>query len=434
MPPALNRRRFFAAATAAGSVLSAPALTGCVSLTGSEEPEGLVVHSQLGGNAPGAAAWARASATFRRDNPRIPLKVLTNADDLQQVYETSRLAGKEADVVLVNLWDKALAWTQVGATVPVGKYLDSWGLRDRVLEAPLKEWTDKHGRLQGFPFLRTNWPVVFNETLLHRAGADGVPRTHDELLTAAKKLRGKGISPVAIGGNDWSGQKLLLQIMQAYVPAEEAKAVMADGDFSGSAGARRGIELFVELRDAGVFADNAQGVTSDLMTTQIGTQKAAIASLMSSAMAELPASAAKHLTVGGFPVPDDAVYPKPTIMRANASQGIWVSPNGERKLERVEKFVRFMYSPRTIGTFVAGGRDVALRTGARSTRYPLVAQGQELGEGADSPVSEVVCPDIHIPAAVTQPLIQATGTAFSPGTGARQVRTAMEKAYRSTDA
>ncbi|MGW8377181.1 ABC transporter substrate-binding protein [Streptomyces sp. ODS28] len=430
MTPALGRRRFLAAA---GAAATTTALGGCAGLTGGYAPDGLVVHSQLGGNAPGAPAWARASDAFRRQNPHMPLKVLTNADDLQQVYETAKLAGKEADVVLVNLWDKALAWTDVGATVPVNRYLDAWGLRDRVIGAPLREWTDKRGRIQGFPFLRTNWPVVFNEKLLHSAGVAEIPRTHDALIDAAKKLRRKRITPVAIGGNDWSGQKLLLQIMQAYVRADEAKHVMASGDFSGSPGARRGIELFVELRDAGVFGEDAQGVTSDLMTTQVATEKAASASLMSSAMAKIPNGPARHMTVGGFPVPGDAVYPKPTIMRANASQGIWVSPNGERKIERVERFVRFMYSEETVRTFVHGGRDVALHTDALSTGFPLVAQGQRLGEGEDSPVSEVVCPDIHIPAAVTQPLIQATGTAFGPGAGARKVRTAMEHAYRSTD-
>lgn len=428
MFPVRSRRRFLVSAAA----VAAPALTGCASLTGEGAPNGLVVHSQLGGNAPGAAAWAHAATTFRKTYPDTPLKVFSNGDDLQQVYETAKLAGKEADVVLVNLWDKALAWTEVGATVPVDRYIDAWGLRERVLKAPLQEWTDHKGRLQGFPFLRTNWPVVFNETLLHRAGVDRVPRTVDALLAAARKLRRTGISPVTIGGNDWSGQKLLLQIMQSYLPADEAKQVMAAGDFSGSSGARRGIELFVELRDGGVFGNDAQGITSDLMTTQIGTGQAAMASLMSSAMGDIPERAARQLTVGGFPVPGDAVYPKPTVMRANASQGIWVSPNGARKPERLERFVRFMYHPQTVRTFVRGGRDVALRTDALSTGYPLVADGQRLGEGPDSPVSEVVCPDIHIPAAVTQPLIQATGTAYRHGTGARAIRLAMERAYRST--
>ncbi|MFG3260041.1 ABC transporter substrate-binding protein [Streptomyces sp. NPDC048172] len=428
MSPALNRRRFLAASATGAAGLLAPAVTGCGAVTGGYEPDGLVLHSQLGGSTPGAPAFAKAVDTFRRRNPKIPVKVLTNADDLQQVYETSKLAGKEADLVLVNLYDKSLAWTEVGATLSVDRYMSRWGLRERLLAGPVEEWTDGKGRLRGFPYLRTNWPVAFNTALLERAGVDEVPRTTDALLDAAKKLRRKGIIPVTIGGNDWSGQKLLLQVMQTYMKPGEAKSVMRTGDFSGSPGARRGIELFVELRDGGVFADSAQGLTSDLMTTQISTQKAAIASMLSSAMGKVPDSAAENITVGGWPIPDDAVYEKPTIMRANASMGIWLSPNGEQKLDRVERFVRFMYSEDTVSHFVHGGRDMALRTDQFSTEYPLVAAGQRL---SDNDVSECVTPDIYVPAAATQPLIQATGVAFSPRGSARQVRTALEKAYRS---
>ncbi|WP_019547725.1 extracellular solute-binding protein [Streptomyces sulphureus] len=426
--PALNRRRFLA--TAAGGLI-APALAGCGSLTSGYEPDGLVLHSQLGGSTPGAPAFAAAVDTFRKRNPRTPVKVLSNADDLQQVYETSKLAGKEADIVLVNLYDKSLAWTEVGATVPVNGHMKRWGLHERVLQGPLREWTDGKGRLRGFPYLRTNWPVAFNTTLLERAGVDGVPTTVDQLLTAAKKLRRKGISPVTIGGNDWSGQKLLLQVMQTYMRPAEAKEVMRTGDFSGSRGARRGLELFVELRKGGVFADSAQGLTSDLMTTQVSTQKAAIASMLSSAMGKVPRSAAEHITVGGWPVPDDAVYERPTIMRANASLGMWISPNGEEKIDRVERFIRFMYSEEIVSRFVHGGRDMALRTDQFSTEYPLVAAGQKL---TSDDVSECVTPDVYVPAAATQPLIQATGVAFSPGSDARKVRTALEKAYRSAGA
>ena len=46
---------------------------------------------------------------------------------------------------MVNLYDKTLAWTDVGATVDVKGYLDDWGLRERVLPVALKAWTDGRG-------------------------------------------------------------------------------------------------------------------------------------------------------------------------------------------------------------------------------------------------------------------------------------------------
>ncbi|MGP3974137.1 ABC transporter substrate-binding protein [Streptomyces sp. 8N114] len=428
MPTALSRRRFLALT---GAGITAPALSACGVLGAGSTADGLSVHSQLGGNAPGAPAWNEAVKLFRQRNPDLPLTALENGDDLQQVYETSKLAGKEADVVITNLYDKSLAWTDLGATVPVGEYMDRWGLRDRVNPSSLAEWTDQKGRLCGFPYVRTNWPVVFNEALLRRAGVDEVPTTVDALIAAAGKLRSRGIGAVTVGGNDWSGQKLFLQIVQTYLKPDEAKEVLASGDFSGSAGARQGIEHFVELRKAGVFVENVRGLSADLMTTQIGTEKAAVASMLSSVLGEVPDEAAGHIRVGGWPVPEDSVHPKPTVMRVNGAHGIWVSPNGRKKPDRVERFVRFMYSPEVVSTFVGHGRDLALSTSTTSARFPLVAAAQRL---TDNDVSEIVCPDTYVPSAANLAVIQATGAAFDRDSGARQVRTALEKAYRGVRA
>lgn len=252
--------------------------------------------------------------------------------------------------------------------------------------------------------------------------------TSDELVAAAKKLRGKGITPFTVGGNDWTGQKLLAQIIQTFLTPAEARHLYRTGDFSGSRGAQEGIGYFVDLRDAGVFADKAQGLTSDAMTTQFNTGHAAMQSAMSSALASVPDNVVKSTSVGGFPLADGAAQKKPTILRTYTVSGFWVSPNGVKKIKTVERFIRFMYRPEVVDRFVTeGGRDMSVVTDALSTDFPLVAKAQQLGDS----VGQVVLPDQYIPAAAAQPLIQATSTAFTPGTSARAIRTALESAYRS---
>ncbi|RMB85327.1 ABC transporter substrate-binding protein [Streptomyces shenzhenensis] len=427
MRSSLTRRGLLAA----GSGLAAaalPALSGCSSLAAADsDPDTLVVHTQLGTTAPGSPTYLAALDRFRKENPGLKVKNLINGDDLGQVYETSRLARKEADVVMVNLYDKTLAWTDVDATVDVGPYLDRWGLRDRVLPTALQAWTDARGRVRAFPYFATNWPVAYNRALLDRAGVDAVPTTGDQLIAAARKLRAKGIAPVTVGGNDWTGQKLLAQIIQTYLTADEARHAYSTGDFGGR-GVRDGIDYFVALRDAGVFADKAQGLTSDLMTTQFNTQTAAIQSAMSSALAKVPEEVARHTEVGGWPLGPGAAHERPTIIRAFTLIGFWISPNGVRKIEHVEKFLRFMYRPDTVSRFIReSGRDMALRTDTVSTDFPLVAAAQRLG----GDVSQVLLPDVYVPPAATQPLITATSTSFTRGTGAAKVRALLEAAYRS---
>ncbi|MPY53610.1 ABC transporter substrate-binding protein [Streptomyces acidicola] len=428
MRSSLTRRGLLAAGSGLAATAALPAVSGCSSLAAAaSDPDTLVVHTQLGTTAPGSATYLSALDRFRAQNPGLKVKNLINGDDLGQVYETSRLARKEADVVMVNLYDKTLAWTDVDATVDVGGYLDDWRLRERVLPAALSAWTDGKGRLRAFPYFATNWPVAYNRALLDRAGVDAIPTTGDQLIAAARKLRAKGIAPVTVGGNDWTGQKLLAQIIQTFLTPDEARHAYSTGDF-GSRGAREGIEYFTTLRDAGVFADKAQGLTSDTMNTQFNTQAAAAQSAMSSALAKVPENVARHTEVGGWPLADGAAHDKPTVIRAFTLIGFWISPNGVRKIEHVEKFIRFMYGPETVARFVQeSGRDMALHTDAVSADFPLVAAAQRLGSG----VSEVLLPDVYVPPAATQPLITATSTSFTRGTSAARVRAALESAYRS---
>nr|WP_202435253.1 MULTISPECIES: ABC transporter substrate-binding protein [unclassified Streptomyces] len=426
VPSSPSRRGFIAAGS---GLAAATALSGCSALASADSgPDTLIVHTQLGTTAPGSATYTAAVKAFHEENPGLRVKNLVNGDDLPQVYETSRLARKEPDVVMVNLYDKTLAWTEVGATVDVKGYLDDWGLRERVLPEALDEWTDGRGRLRAFPYFATNWPVAYNTALLDRAGVGSVPTTGDQLIGAARRLRAKGIQPVTVGGNDWTGQKLLAQIVQTFLTREEARQVYTDGDFSGSRGAREGIDYFVSLRDAGVFADKAQGLTSDTMTTQYNTQKAAVQSAMSSALAKVPAKTAAHTTVGGWPLAPGAAHDRPTILRSYTLIGFWISPNGVKKLPTVEKFLRFMYRPDVVSRFVTeSGRDMALVTDTVSGDFPLVAEAQRLGDR----VGQALLPDLYVPPTATQPLITATSTAFTRGTSAATVRSALESAYRT---
>ncbi|GHH85657.1 ABC transporter substrate-binding protein [Streptomyces sulfonofaciens] len=424
----LTRRGLLAAGSGLAAATALPALSGCSALAAADsDPDTLVVHTQLGTTAPGSPTYLAALDRFRKENPGIRVRSIVNGDDLAQVYETARLARKEADVVMVNLYDKTLAWTDVGATVDVKDQLDAWGLRERVLPAALDAWTDARGRLRGFPYFATNWPVAYNRSLLERAGVDAVPTTGDALIAAARRLRAKGIAPVTVGGNDWTGQKLLAQVIQTFLTEDEARHVYTTGDFGGR-GVREGIDYFVALRDAGVFADKVQGLTSDSMTTQFNTRAAAVESAMSSALASVPQGVARHTEVGGWPLAEGAAHDRPTIMRAYTLIGLWISPNGVKKLDHVEKFVRFMYRPDTVSRFIReSGRDMALRSTTVSSGFPLVAAAQRLG----SDVSQVLLPDLYVPPTASQPLITATSTSFTRGTSAARVRAALEAAYRS---
>lgn len=427
MTHGISRRTLLAGALSGGIIT--PLLAGCGPLVpASSSGTALSVHTQISGAVAGAQVFSDVVAAYQRATRR-KVALLKNGSDLPIVFETSTLAGKEADLAIVNMMGRTLSWTRLGATVPVGDYLDDWGLRELILPEALAEWTDEEGRLRAFPFTRTNWPVSFNTALLDEAGVGAIPTTSDELVAAADALRSHGIGPVTVGGSDWSGQKLFLQVLQGFITQDEARTVFSTGKLSESAGAVAGVEHFVELREAGVFVDNAQGYTSDSELTQFNTRKAAIVPAMSSALALVPNERAAEVTVGGWPVPSSGgVLDRPSVIKSFNGHGIWISRNGLDKLDLIKPFVQNLYTDQVTDEFILGsGRDMSRITETVSTDFPLVAQASRL---TDSAVSAVMLPDLLIPDAVFEPMIQATALAYGSAS-AERIIDAFEKAYQA---
>ncbi|WP_067226606.1 ABC transporter substrate-binding protein [Streptomyces sp. NBRC 109706] len=431
----MRRRTLLAGAVSAA--LAPPALTACGALDpGNDDPDTLVVHSMFTAGSDDSEVYETVCDDFERANPGSRIKnLVSGGTDLINVYETARLAGKEADVVLVNLAEKSLSWIELGATVPVTRYLDDWDLAGRIIPQALTEWTDADGRLMGFPWTGFTWPVAYNTRLLADAGVTERPRTADDLIEAADLVRAAGAKGlVAIGGNDWSGQKLLMQVMQAYLPPESAERLFREAGYADDPDALRGLEHFVELRDAGVFFDGAQGLNADSMNTDFYNGQAPMVSVISGTLASVPPEVVEVTELGGWPVPADSVYDRPTALRGYTSTGIWISPNGERKIDLVRRFVTHFYSEASTERFVRdAGQVVALRGAVDSPQFPLIGESVRLSEAdeGESEVAYAVLPDLFVPAAVSQPLIRATSLAFTPGRDAAAIARALDTAYRS---
>lgn len=369
---------------------------------------------------------------FHNANPTITVKQTINSEDAAKVYDTSYIAGSEADIVMTNLIGPSLQWVKKGAVVPASDYLQQWGLQDRILPEALQEWKDDSGRIQGFPYDGFKWPVWYNMGLLKKAGINDVPKTTDQLIAAAQKLRATGNGPLVVGGNDWSGNKLFFQVMESYLSDQEAKTLLTNGNFCDNANAQKGVQLFVKLRDAGVFVDSTAGLSADNMNALFYSSKAAIMPAGSWAFNAAPSTltANDNVFLSGMPIPSDAVHPKPTAFEGYTGTGLWISPNGKKKLDAVHKFIDFMYQPSTIKQFVEKGglvpavQDVPLDAGSVN---PLLSQATSK---LDERVSYVVLPDVYVPSSVQDKLIRATSQAFINGQSVSQICSAIQGAYQ----
>ncbi|NJP47049.1 ABC transporter substrate-binding protein [Actinacidiphila epipremni] len=418
-----HRTRPWAARVVAASVVSALALAlgGCG--TGGDQASGStgksnsidVVTRWSAGNS-AAAAQARVFKAFT-DETGVKVNATDGLETIDDQVENAVAAGKSPDVVIVNLYDKTLGWLDAGVTVPVDNYIKQWGLADKLKPAAVDEWRvggKPDGQVQGFPYSGFGWPVWYNTDLLKKAGVDTIPTTTDQLIDAAKKLRAKGIQPLTVGGNDWTGQKLFYQIAESYTDAATMQNVMKNGGYCADPNVMKGIQLFTQLRDAGVFADNAAGLNADAMYAAYYSGKAAIMSAGSWAYTEAKGSGTgieTHTTLAGLPIPAGSTFTKPTAFQGFTGVGFMITKRGASKdrIDNVRKFITKFYDQATVGDFVKDASILPPTTGDFGTYAtdPLLSQSLKL----DPSVDYATVPDVWIGSA-SDPIIQVLTGAY----------------------
>jgi ABC-type glycerol-3-phosphate transport system substrate-binding protein len=417
-----HRTRPRAVRVMAASVVSALALTlgGCGTSgasagdTGASNSIDVVTRWSAGNTA--AAAQKGVFTAFTKETG-VKVNATDGLETIDDQVENAVAAGKSPDVVIVNLYDKTLGWQDAGVTVPVDNYLKEWGLADKMKAGALDEWRvggKPGGKLQGLPFSGFSWPVWYNTDLLKKAGVSKVPTTTDELIDASKKLRAAHIQPLTVGGNDWTGQKLFYQIAQSYTDAAAMEKVMGSGGYCATPSVMRGIKLFTQLRDAGVFTDNAAGLNGDAMYAAYYSGKAAMMSAGSWAYTDAKKSGTgveTHTTLAGLPLPSGSVYQNPTALQGFTGVGFMITKRGASKdrIDNVRKFITSFYKDPAVGDFVKDASILPPTTGdfAKYATDPLLAQSLKL----DKTVDYAVVPDVWIGSA-SDPIIQVLTGAY----------------------
>ncbi|MGB3734752.1 MAG: extracellular solute-binding protein [Ilumatobacter sp.] len=389
----------------------------------------LEVMSRWAAGSAEAEAFDAAAASFT-EQTGVEIDVVGQAEeDLDVIYEAALLGGTEPHIVIVNLFDKSIAWLDNDATVDVSSYVDEWGIADQVDANALGEWTLEDGRVQGFPYSGFAWPIWYNTELLAEAGIDTVPTTVDELEVATAALREAGIGPVVVGGSDWSGQKLFMQIAQSYLEPSATQSLLESGGWCDSPEGLKGIELFADLLAAGVFVDDVEGFTADLMNESYYNGDSAIMPAGSWAFANTPEDVLAATQISGFPLPADGVFDAPTVYQGFTGVGFMVSPRGESEaLPAIEQFIEYMYTEDVYGSFVQAANIVpAIQlTDTSVATDPLLqsALSSEYSEGTDV----ALLMDVHVPPASGDAVNQAIALAYN-GADADEVCGLIDSGY-----
>jgi multiple sugar transport system substrate-binding protein len=365
---------------------------------------------------------------FMAANPDIKIKEEVFGDhEIPTKVLTMYLAGDEPDLVFQNLHQAALDWLDDGVTIEMTDLAKQWGLYDQIKPEAILEWTDGKGRLQGIPLEGYTWPIWYNTKILGEAGVE-IPKTTDELIAAAKKIRAAGYQPFATGGMEWTGQFVFYLTLASMLTDKEIPELYAKGGFSKNPSAVAAVEAFVKLRDEGVFSDSVEGLTVAAANELFYSEKAAMQHGGQWFFAECPDEIKDHVALGGLPLPAGSPRKKPVVFASFEGKAVWITRNGATKLDAVEKFVKFFYQPKIMATFV---EQAAMGSPLKETPVDeskldalFIKANQYQGD-----VEVALIHKVYVPPAVDENLRRVASETYVPGTTAETILAHMDEAY-----
>lgn len=324
-------------ATAMVAVAAATALilTSCAGASGASDPtdidpDGEIVPRQiswlLSRPADGGVitAMEQIADEYAADHPGFALNLITTPDrpSYIQKYETLAAANKLPELFDTDATPFAQKLAAQGRMIDIEALLDDLGLDD-YREAALNYQRFDDGSLYMVPFefqLEYFW---YNSALLQEAGV-GVPATLDDFPAMCEALRAKGITPIALDGQDqWP-----LERYMAYYPfrlaGPEYVQQLKNGDASfGDPAGRAAAEWLSSLGEAGCFQEGFSSTGYADAQALFTSGKAAVYNIGTWELSNLATDALDPS------VRDDVDYfTLPTIDGAVTDDNEYVTPSG----------------------------------------------------------------------------------------------------------
>ncbi|MEU8882525.1 ABC transporter substrate-binding protein [Streptomyces hydrogenans] len=281
--------------------------------------------------------------------------------DYQSKLQTI-ISGKQAPDVFFNWGGGSIKpYVDAGLLMP----LDDFVSKDPELKSAFLPSVFNTAVVDGKPYgvpMRGTQPVLLfsNDKVLKDAGVSA-PRTWDELLTAVKALKAKGVTPIALGGGDKWPTQMWFQYLYDRVAGPELfqKAVDGDKEVWASEDSRKALGKLKELIDAGAFGSNYDSVkfTDGGSPALLATGKAAFELMGSWEYSTLqdahPDFVKSDLGYGAFPTVEGGKGDPANI--AGNTNNFYSVVKTTKHPEAVAEFLKLMYSDEFVKAQLAVG-------------------------------------------------------------------------------
>ncbi|MBW8706145.1 putative sugar-binding periplasmic protein [Streptomyces sp. MBT84] len=217
------------------------------------------------------------------------------------------------------------------------------------------------GKAYGIPMRGTQPVLLFNNgNVLDDAGVQP-PKTWDELLSTVKTLKGKGVTPIALGGGDQWPTLMWFEYVYDRVAGPELFEKALGGDKSAweSPESKKALSMLKELVDAGAFGTNFDSVkyTNGASPALVAKGKAAFELMGSWYYAQQQQDAkdfaAKGLGYTTFPAVSGGKGDQADVV--GNTNNFYSVLKKTKHPEAVEKFLKLMYSDEFVKAQMAIG-------------------------------------------------------------------------------
>ncbi|MAM12048.1 MAG: ABC transporter substrate-binding protein [Rhizobiaceae bacterium] len=175
-------------------------------------------------------ALKQVAADFEAANPDIEVEIVQRAVD-EHKTALRVAAGSDRGPDIYFSWaglGLGGEYVKAGLSLPLDKYYDEYHWSDELLPTAAAFADLYEGGKQGVPFTFKGEAVYYNKKLFEKAGITEEPKTYEEFLADAQKLKDAGIAPFTFGGTvNWHVMRLMDVILETKCGAEKHDALMA---------------------------------------------------------------------------------------------------------------------------------------------------------------------------------------------------------------
>lgn len=208
------------------------------------------------------APFEKVLADFQSKNPDIKLKVDATENETYKTKIRAAVAANEApDIFFYWSGGYMKSFVDAGKLLPLNDYLDS-DTKSKILPGTMDNMTF-NDKIYGLPHSMSIGTFFVNKELFQQNNVK-IPETWDDLVTAVKAFRAKGITPMAVGAKDTWTLDMYLDMLETRQAGYDTsvKALSKQGSYE-DPNLIEGAKKLQELVDMKAFTDGAMGVTRD---------------------------------------------------------------------------------------------------------------------------------------------------------------------------